>query len=160
MSLHDLLLQYMKTVQDLRALKDQAERQEDQKLLAEMISDCEYVVHWLRTGRAPGNRRGVERRSVYELTKVWDPSWFESFTGVPIASAERELTAQEEFGLHDAMAALSERERQCYILHIGFEFSWEQVARELNITIRTVRTHYQRAEQKIEHVRKNLLTKS
>ncbi|MGG1519551.1 sigma factor-like helix-turn-helix DNA-binding protein [Paenibacillus oryzisoli] len=160
MSLHDLLLQYMKTVQNLTAMKEQAERQEDQKLLAEMIGDCEYIVLWLRTGRAPGNRRGVERRSVYELTKVWDPSWFESFTGVPVADSVRELTAKEEFGLHDAMAALSERERQCYILHIGFEFSWEQVARELNITIRTVRTHYQRAEQKMEHIRKLLLTKS
>lgn len=160
MSLHDLMLQYVKTVQDLYALKERADRPNDQKLIGEMIGGCEYVVHWLRTGRSPSNRRGVERRSVYELTKVWDPSWFASFTGVPLAPSDREFTAQEEFGLHDAMAALSERERQCYILHIGFEFSWEQVAQELNITIRTVRTHYQRAEQKIEHIRKVLLTKS
>ncbi|WP_442955871.1 sigma factor-like helix-turn-helix DNA-binding protein [Paenibacillus sp. y28] len=45
---------------------------------------------------------------------------------------------------------MSEREWQCFVLHVGFDFSFRQIASELNIQTRTVRTHIDRAKLKIE----------
>ncbi|MDR6880357.1 hypothetical protein [Bacillus sp. 3255] len=37
--------------------------QADRRVINEMVSDCEWTIEWLETGRQPGNKRGIERRS-------------------------------------------------------------------------------------------------
>lgn len=155
-SQHDLLLQYKKARMDLTALHRETVDKADRSLLASMIGDAEFVVEWLETGREPESRRGVDRRSVYELTKVWDPEWFAEFVAAPVvAEPDHELTLADEFSLDEVMTGLSERERQCYVLHIGFGFSWQQVAQELGIKKASVRNHIRRAEVKIQHRKKD-----
>ncbi|WP_163855783.1 sigma-70 family RNA polymerase sigma factor [Paenibacillus elgii] len=149
MSLHDLLLEYRKAKKDLISLYNRTVDKEDRSLISDMISDCEFVEQWLETGRMPGSRRGIDRRSVYQRTKVWDPSWMEQLITKP-AGPERELTEDERFKLNDAMCNLSERERQCFVLHIAFRFSMRQIAEELDLKKRTVQTNIERAKQKIE----------
>ncbi|KZE79298.1 hypothetical protein AV654_17670 [Paenibacillus elgii] len=151
MSQHDLLIQYKKARKDLVTLRNRSEDRNDRKLLKQMIDDCEFVAEWLSTGRRPGSRRGIDRRSVYELTKVWDPEWIEEFIPqVPAAGPEYRLSARNVFRLHDAMINLSERERQCYVLHVGFDYSMSQVASELGIKKASVQYYIQQAKKKIE----------
>ncbi|KEO84769.1 sigma factor-like helix-turn-helix DNA-binding protein [Tumebacillus flagellatus] len=152
-SQHDLLLQYKKTRRDLRAKHDRTESKEDQALLSQMIGDVEFVIEWLSTGRQPESRRGIDRRSVYELTKVWDPEWFKEFVAPVAATSEYELSLSDEFSLDDAMTGLSERERQCYVLHVGFDYSMLQVAQELNIKKASVQNHLKEAAKKIKNNR-------
>jgi DNA-directed RNA polymerase specialized sigma24 family protein len=150
MSQHDLLIQYRKARGDLVKLRNRTADKEDRKHLADMIADCEFITEWLSTGRRPGSRRGIDRRSVYELTKVWDPEWFEDFIPPVAATAEYEITLSDEFNIDGALTSLSERERQCYVLHVGFDYTMMQVAHELQITKASVQTHINRAKQKIE----------
>lgn len=149
-SQHDLLLQCKKGRRDLSARHRKSDSKEERSLLAEMIGDLEFVIEWLSTGRQPEARRGIDRRSVYQLTQVWDPEWFKEFVAPVAATSEYELTLSDEFSLDDAMTGLSERERQCFVLRVGFDYSPQQIAEELGITRRSVRTHLERAEQKIE----------
>ncbi|XOK58381.1 hypothetical protein ACJ7K1_17455 [Paenibacillus elgii] len=74
---------------------------EDRSLISDMISDCEFVEQWLETGRMPGSRRGIDRRSVYQRTKVWNPSWMEQLITKP-AGPDRELTEDERMPVRDA----------------------------------------------------------
>ncbi len=66
------------------------------------------------------------------------------------AGPDRELTEDERFKLNDAMSNLSERERQCFVLHVAFRFSMRQIAEELDLKKRIVQTNIERAKQKIE----------
>ncbi|MFB6367896.1 sigma factor-like helix-turn-helix DNA-binding protein [Paenibacillus elgii] len=141
MSLHDLLLEYRKAKKDLVSLYNRTTDKEERSLISDMIGDCEFMERWLGTGRMPGNRRGTDRLSVYQRTKVWDPSWMEQPISKP-AGTDRELTEEERF--NDAMSNLSERERQCFVLHTAFRFSIRQIAEELDLKKRTVQTNLQK----------------
>ncbi|MEK4509733.1 MULTISPECIES: hypothetical protein [Paenibacillus] len=37
-----------------------------------IISELEYVIEWLETGRRPGNKRWIECRAVYQREKLVD----------------------------------------------------------------------------------------
>ncbi|WP_369077338.1 sigma factor-like helix-turn-helix DNA-binding protein [Paenibacillus elgii] len=60
------------------------------------------------------------------------------------------MTEDERFKLHDAMCNLTERKRQCFVLHIAFRFTMRQIAEELDLKKKTVQTNILRAKQKIE----------
>lgn len=43
---------------------------DDKKVISGMVSDCEFAIEWLSTGRRPGNKRGIERRAGYERDTI------------------------------------------------------------------------------------------
>ena len=156
--MQDLLKEYKETRRQLnrayearregvKVLDNQAitERQ----LLSEMISDVEYVIEWLETGRRPGNKRGIERRAAYEREKLMDPVRMQAFVARGTAGSPCNLTEWQRFQLEDALSSLTERERECYELTHGEGFSFEETARLLKITKSSVQTLVTRAQIKI-----------
>lgn len=48
--------------------------EEDQKIFSDIVRDLEYVITWIESGRMPGAKRPIERRSVYQNTVFFEPA--------------------------------------------------------------------------------------
>jgi RNA polymerase sigma-70 factor (ECF subfamily) len=133
----------------------------EKNAFAASVSDIEYGIEWLRTGYPPGYRRPMERRSISQRTKVWDPQWMEYLTAYEFefepAEVGRPLTREEEWRIEDALRTLSERERQCYVLHHAIGMSMQNIANEMGIKKGTVQNMLQRADKKIAFNKANNL---
>lgn len=70
--MRDLIKQYNMTLKQLREAQKDA-KEEDVKILTDMISDISYSLEWMKKTRRPGNRRGIERLAVYQRERVCDP---------------------------------------------------------------------------------------
>lgn len=125
------------------------EHKTERQIIGEMIGDTEFVIEWLETGRRPGNKRGIERRAAYEREKLMDPVRMQAFVSRGTAGSPCNLTEWQRFQLEDALAILTERERECYVLTHGEGFSFEETARLLQITKSSVQTLVTRAQAKI-----------
>ncbi|MNO22851.1 positive control sigma-like factor [compost metagenome] len=122
---------------------------DDKKVISGMVSDCEFVVEWLSTGRRPGNKRGIERRAAYQNEKPMDPLRMQAFTSRSTAGSPSNLSDWEMFQLKDALSTLSPRERECYTLAHGECFSFGEIAKMLNITKSSVESYINRAQEKV-----------
>jgi positive control factor len=125
------------------------EHKSERQIIGEMISDVEYVIEWLETGRRPGNRRGIERQAAYQRERLMDPIRMQAFVARSTAGSPANLTEWQLHQIEDALCVLSERERECYILAHGECFSYEEIAGLLGITKSSVATHIKRAQAKI-----------
>ncbi|RAP29140.1 hypothetical protein C2W64_04087 [Brevibacillus laterosporus] len=157
-TMQELLKEYKETRKnlkkayaDLRAtetvLDDVTETEKN--YLSEMISDVEYVIEWLETGRRPKSKRGIERRAAYQREKLVDPIRMQAFVFRGTAGSPCNLTEWEKEQLEDALCCLSPREKECYILTHGEGFSFEETARFLCISRSSVQTLVTRAQNKI-----------
>ncbi|MEK4519996.1 sigma factor-like helix-turn-helix DNA-binding protein [Paenibacillus sp. FSL H8-0122] len=122
---------------------------DDKKVISGMVSDCEFVIEWLSTGRRPGNKRGIERRAAYQLEKPMDPLRMQAFASRSTAGSPSNLSDWEMFQLEDALSTLSPRERECYMLAYGECFSFAEIAMMLFISKASVQEYLERAQKKI-----------
>jgi len=120
----------------------------DYQLIGGMIGDMQYALEWMKKGRRPGNLRGVEKRSAYQRRALLDMDLFPSWD---IEVKPRELSEIEKKAIVDVLIDLSYRERQCYLLHMGQGWSLSEIAKELNISKRSVQQYVDRAKQKIKN---------
>ncbi|MDP5274004.1 sigma factor-like helix-turn-helix DNA-binding protein [Chengkuizengella axinellae] len=155
--MEQLLKQYKDTRRSLTQLKDKTTKKHEREIIGSMISDCEYVIRWIEKGGEPGTVRGIERRSVYQNTKVWDPLWMQSFVSPESHGGFTKITDFERFQIEDALSTLSDRERQCFTLHYGLCFSMSQIANELAVTKASVQEYLDRADKKINDSKSNSL---
>lgn len=143
---------YKQTKRILRALRTLSQDKGERQVIGEMISECDYAIEWMRTGRRPGAMRGIERP--YRVTP-WDPGWFDYYqspSGFTIERDEskKQLSDLDRFRVSEAMRGLSERERQCFVMYHVDMMSFEEIGFELHIGKSTVQTHIERARKKIE----------
>jgi RNA polymerase sigma-70 factor (ECF subfamily) len=122
---------------------------DDKKVISGMVSDCEYSIEWLETGRLPGNKRGIERRAAYQREKLVDPLRMQAYVRNTKAGGPSNLSDWERFQIEDALSRLSERERECYVLAHGECFSFSQIAELLGISRSSVEEYVERAQKKI-----------
>lgn len=125
------------------------ELKSERQIIGEMISDVEYVIEWLETGRRPGNRRGVERLAAYQREWSMDPIRMQAFAAKSTAGSPANITEWERQQIEDALCVLSKRERECYVLAHGECFTHTEIAYMLGITKSSVDAHIKRAQQKI-----------
>jgi RNA polymerase sigma-70 factor (ECF subfamily) len=157
-SFRKLKMSYRRTVRDLqRRLKELEEGDGDIKTIEEMISDCNYVIEWLHTGRRPGNRRGIERRAAYQREKLMDPVRMQAFVQRSTAGSPSNLSEWQLYQIEDALSVLSPRERECYVLAHGECFSHSAIAAMLNIGKDSVTEYISRAQKKISRELENSL---
>ncbi|MDP4095458.1 RNA polymerase subunit sigma-24 [Paenibacillus sp. P96] len=151
-SFRKLKLSYRRTVRDLkRKLKQLKPGDGDIDMIEEMISDCNYVIEWLHTGRRPGNRRGIERRAAYQREKLMDPVRMQAYVQRSTAGSPSNLSEYQRYQIKDALSVLSPRERECYVLAHGECFSHSAIASMLNISKDSVTEYISRAQKKISH---------
>lgn len=143
---------------DILVLQDELSTlQADRGIINEMVSDCEWTIEWLESGRRPGNKRGIERRAAYQREKLMDPVRMQAYITKSSAGSPANLTDWQRFQIEDALSRLSERERECYVLAHGECFSFSEIAGMLGVSKGSVEVYVSRAQKKISDDLKNSL---
>lgn len=142
---------YWKLRQALKATgkEDEDTNHPDYKLLKDAISDVNFAVTWLHTGKRPGSKRGIERRGVYKNTKMMDPLIMQAFSNQYNSRSSSTLTPEKLFKLEEALRRLSDRERECYELAHGQGFPHSYIAKLLKISKGSVTEYVERAQKKV-----------
>ncbi|MEK4237658.1 sigma factor-like helix-turn-helix DNA-binding protein [Paenibacillus sp. FSL H7-0714] len=130
---------------------------DDKKVISGMKSDCEFVIEWLSTGRRPGNKRGIERRAVYQREILMDPIRMQSFIQQSNAGSPSNLSEWQRFQIEDALSTLSPREKECYVLAFGNCYSRSQIAHLLGIKKESVNEYIARGQVEIGKSHQNSL---
>ncbi|MGG1638291.1 sigma factor-like helix-turn-helix DNA-binding protein [Paenibacillus sp. NRS-1760] len=117
--------------------------------LREMISDVNFTIEWLHTGRQPGNKRGIERRSVYQNTMLLDPMILANYANPSNSRSGSSLTEDEKTALREVLEILSPQERECYVMAHGHCIPQQQIARMLKLSEGSVATYIKRAHEKV-----------
>ncbi|KAB8139281.1 sigma-70 family RNA polymerase sigma factor [Gracilibacillus oryzae] len=144
-----LIIQYE---EGRRELRDMAERLcyteddiWDRKQYNSMIRSMSEAIEWLKTGREPGDMHGADKQNIYQHTLVKDMDIFQSLDIFP---EEKKLSEEQKRFLVREISRLSTRERQCFLLAKGYQWTHEEIAEELNISINTVKSSIRRAKEK------------
>lgn len=151
-----LIKEYDQSLCKIRKSKENVS-EEQQKILSSMASDLEYSLEWMRTGRRPGNRRGIERRAAYQRERAFDPMLMQRyFRSADETVYEWDNHVQqytigewEKIQLEDALSVLTEREKEIYLMSRGNCFSYSEIAGYLVISRSAVQTMIERSEKKI-----------
>jgi positive control factor len=154
--MNDLVQEYKKSLKMARKMYDNAV-EEDKKIIAGMISDLEFAIEWMTTGRRPGNRRGIERRAAYQREKSFDPLLMQKFfrSSEPVYEwddheKESVITSWDRERVEDALSVLTDREREVYLMSRGYCLTYSEIANYLCISSSSVQTMIERAEKKIK----------
>lgn len=143
----ELIKQYRDSLRNVRNLQLRADLG-DRKILSGMASDLQYAIEWMRTGRRPGNRRGVERLAAYQREKPVDPivlqNYYSAATGNSGAISESDRKRIEE-----ALQCLTRLEREIYLMARGQCLSRSEIARLLGVGKGTVNNVLTRADKKL-----------
>ncbi|WP_145333330.1 sigma factor-like helix-turn-helix DNA-binding protein [Paenibacillus xylanexedens] len=157
-SVHDLgeatIQNYKKSRKIAEDAYDRAkmnDNEADKKLISKMVSDCNYAIEWLSTGRRPGNKRGVERLASYQREKLVDPLKMQAYVQKGHAGSSANLSDWQLYQIEDALTRLSPRERECYIMKHGDCFSYADIAMILNISKSAVQSYVKTAQHKISY---------
>ncbi|MFA1820568.1 sigma factor-like helix-turn-helix DNA-binding protein [Virgibacillus oceani] len=147
-----LLIEYEDGRKELSSMKDELnlgieEDRQDRKQINSMITDMSFSIDWMKTGRRPGNLRGIDKRSAYQRRTLLDMDLFPS---LDIETEEKTLNQAEKEALMNILIELSHRERQCYLLHMAQGWSMQEIAEELKIKKPTVQKFIDRAKVKIK----------
>lgn len=109
----------------------------------DMIGDMNFALNWMRSGRRPGSRRGVDQRGVYKRTEL-----VKAFPG--IVPDVNELTNEEKRKLVDTLMSLSARERQCFLLFVTGGLTYAEIADKLKVSRTSVQKFVERAKSKVQ----------
>jgi RNA polymerase sigma factor (sigma-70 family) len=130
-------------------------------IVSGMISELEYAIKWMKTGRQPGNRRGVERLAAYQRERPFDPVLMQRFfrSTEPIYSweeKEREnvVTLSERLKIESVLSRLTDKEKEIFLMSRGYCLSYSDIAKKMNVTKAAIQRTIARAEKKISEVLK------
>ncbi|WP_117168861.1 sigma-70 family RNA polymerase sigma factor [Paraliobacillus sediminis] len=145
-----LIIQYEEGRKELQRqhseLSDSKIDKLDKSQINGMVSSMTFSIDWMKKGRRPGNMRGIDKRSAYQKRALVDVDLIPS---LDIQPKDRELSEEEKREIYNLLLDLSNRERQCYLLHFAQGYSMQQIAGELNIKKPSVQTFVDRAKKKI-----------
>jgi len=123
------------------------ENKEDKTQINSMISDMTYSLDWMKKGRRPGNRRGIDRRANYQRTAYVEMDIFPEFL-----EEKSDISQEMKLRLIDVLLEFSDRQRECYLLHMSKGFSYSQIAEFLQVSRGTVQNHIVRAKKKLKEI--------
>lgn len=123
-----------------------AEMHPDMQIVEDMLADLHYSLEWLQTGRQPNRRRGVDIHDAYSRAILMD---MDLMPEQVVERQELRVTEAQKVELVRILMRMSARERQCFLLHTAYGLSERDIAEELKLTRRTVRTNIQRAKSKV-----------
>ncbi|WP_339787104.1 sigma-70 family RNA polymerase sigma factor [Paenibacillus sp. FSL R7-0313] len=117
---------------------DDPQEKEEAGTVSEMLSDMRYALTWLKRGRRPGSRRGVEITDVYRQREIY------------IKLSGQEITDAERLRLVDSLLALSDRERTCFLLHMAQGLTLLEISHKLNLSRGAIYEYVKRAKAKLK----------
>jgi len=147
-----LIIEYEEGRSELNNMRDilnpeVMEEKEDRKHINSMINSMSFSIDWMKTGRRPGNMRGIDRRSAYQRRALLDMDMFPS---LELDTEERVLQESEKQALIEILTDLSHRERQCFLLYYYNSMSMREIADELGIKKPSVQKFIERAKNKVK----------
>lgn len=147
----DLIEEYKKSLRLTYRMLRRAEYPNERALIGGMISDLRFAIEWMETGSMPGRRRGIERRAGRQREIPTDPQVIEQ-TLTRIANECSPVGAEQDWERIDsALEALTEREREIFLMAHGGGMSYERIADSLHIKKGTVQDAIKRAKRKLNH---------
>lgn len=150
MTVENLIKEYRELLKSVIRAKEQAD-DEDQEVLGRMESVDDY-------GRQSGNRRGIERRAIYQRERSIDPIHFQRYARHPLYQNDEHTSSDwDMWRVEDTLSTLNQLEREVYMMKVGQVFSMEQVAGFLGITKGFVQTMLKRAENKMLKQKETIL---
>lgn len=135
------------------AKEEEASLREDKTILSSCEKDLLYILQWLKTGKCPDHRRGIERRSVYQRTIFLEPQVLDNAFGGenPIYEWDKEPSeSTDEQALNQVLNLLTKKELQVYTLRHVEQDSQYEIADKLGISRNSVKTMLCRADKKIQ----------
>jgi len=144
-------------LEKLKLIKNPTDvNQHDMKYISEMISNLDYSIEWMSSGKRPGNKRGIERRAAYQKEKSMDPiimqRYFQSEETEYCWDKEEKqdvITSWDRERIEDALSVLTEKEREVYLMSRGYGISYKDIACYLKQSKSTIQTIVKRADNKI-----------
>ncbi|MED3549974.1 hypothetical protein [Cytobacillus praedii] len=172
--MNELLIEYRQTLKETRSLLASLEKkikavkitgnkeelvklEEDKSIVNSWISNLQYSIQWLSTGRRPGSTRGIERRSVYqkeilidgmEIAKVIDSGQSYYPEEESIESEEEQLYFEKV--TNSILDVLTEKERDIYNMHLNGLAPFE-ISNYMDIPYKTVYKSINRCQEKIRN---------
>lgn len=150
-----LLKEYKQGRKDLKNMRDELTDSERDRLdktqINSMIDSMTYSIDWMKTGREPGNLRGVDKRDIYRIKQYSEMDIIPDITEQ--LRLEREplyLNQEQRQALILLFRKLSDRERQCFIMYEAEQLSMQQIANRLGIKKSTVQQYIERAREKVK----------
>jgi len=128
---------------------DEKEEWQEVALVQSTVTSMHYAIEWMRTGRQPYAMRGVDRRGVYKEPFVLDKDLFPSLQDDEPEPEPRYSTEERRRAL-ELIRSMSDRERDCFLLHAAEGLSERDIAVALGISRRSVRTFIERAKSKAQ----------
>lgn len=138
-----VLIAYRKTLD--RA--DPAEKEES-SIVGGMISDLQYGMDRMR-GKYPESRRGIQTTDAYRFAELRDMELFPAID-LRLDEPDSHITDEQKKKLIRILLKLSDRERQCYLLHTAQGLSYAEIGQELKLSKRTVQQYIERAQAKVK----------
>lgn len=153
--MNDLIQEYKRTLKDTKTLLpirktkllrakqiqdiEEIKRLENEiKTINSWISNLQYVIQWLRTGRQPGTTRGVENRAAYQREIPVPCDWLH--TNIKVDSLLEEKTAEEvenqkmkEQLIKDIMKNICKEDGEIFTMYAN-NYSQEEIAKAMNVT--------------------------
>lgn len=151
----DLLVQYKKSrkgINDmLKNLQDTTEDEVDKTILNDAYEELSWIIEWLENGSNPQEVRGINIKHAYDVASLSNMDILPDLTE-QLESEPPKLTGEQKRTLTKIFKNLSNRERDCFILHHGSLMSMQEIADELGIGKRTVQQYIERARGKIKNI--------
>ncbi|WP_100406655.1 sigma-70 family RNA polymerase sigma factor [Bacillus solitudinis] len=147
--MQQLIKEYKESLKQIEVAKCNAVIEDDKILLGNMASDLKYALEWMRSGRRPGHRRGIERRAAYQNEQPLDPLVMQSFVAESTTS-HTGITEFEKERIKEALSNLTSREREIYVLVRGHCFSRQEAAKMLGVKKGTINKILSRCDEKIK----------
>lgn len=153
--MRDLLAEYKearKGLQDMLKRLGYSERDNvDRTYINSMINSVTKIIEWLETGRNPYFQQGVDVKYAYDVTKLSNMDLLPDINE-QIERKKPKLTNEQRQTIIKVFRNLSDRERDCFILHHGAMMSMAEIAKQLGISKGSVQMYLNRAREKIKEI--------
>lgn len=155
--MQDLIQQYKESLRKVRKAKETA-NEADRSILSGMESDLEFAIKWMKTGRMPGNHRGVESPHAYHREIPVDPQRFpfEKYE-TPFEHHDGyvrtgRLSEDEAEFFYSSLDALTEKQREVFLMYYQDWMSLEEIAEELEISRQAAHKSLEQARARIQRI--------
>lgn len=141
--------EYAQSEKKLAAYRDKLqdpEKMDERMIVEDMLTDMHYAMEWMKTGREPHKRRGLDIHDAYSRSILMD---MELLPAATTARQELRATEAQKVELVQLLMKLSARERQCFLLHTSHGMSFADIGRELELSKTTVQKNIERARTKL-----------
>lgn len=155
--MRDLLVQYKKSRKGISDMLNKLGNNERDKIdrtyLNSMYTELSMVIEWIETGNNPEEQRGINKRYAYDISYLSNMDVLPDITEqIAIEREPLKLTDEQKQVLIKIFDRLSDRERDCFILHVTQDMSMQEIADELGISKASVQMYIKRSREKIKEL--------